>query len=384
MHLLTTFPVFAFTQLSLLTAFVTSSEAENLEYINDDTIIIKATHKEQTMITETDEEWRSSDEYSEKLPKIVGGRMAELGEYPWMVSIQVRGQYHNCGGSVLDRYNVLTAAHCMGGVNEGNIGRIKMRFGITDLKSFNATTDVERSARSIAVHRWFSKRFLVNDIAIIHLSEPIEFSETIKPITPHPGTPMYTLGTTQADVAGWGRIRSGGPPSYDLLATTVRVHNWIACGVRFFIANQLYLIQSITSAMICADSFGKEGCQGDSGGALVLDPKGEPKQIGIVSWGIGCLLFPTVYTRVDNYLAWIEKNKYKDESNSEIEKSTEKNHEIENSTERNYEIEKSTKSNYEIGNSTEINYVIEKSTDSNYEIENSTESNYVIENSTER
>ena len=66
--------------------------------------------------------------------------------------------------------------------------------------------------------------------------------------------------------------------------------------------------------MFCAGpTIGKDTCQGDSGGPL-LEPKfdrdGYPRYelAGITSWGIGCALgFPGVYTRVSNYVDWIEK-----------------------------------------------------------------------------
>jgi len=56
----------------------------------------------------------------------------------------------------------------------------------------------------------------------------------------------------------------------------------------------------VTSRMVCAGvpEGGKDACQGDSGGALVLKKSG--KQVGIVSWGIGCALkdYPGVYTNL--------------------------------------------------------------------------------------
>lgn len=54
----------------------------------------------------------------------------------------------------------------------------------------------------------------------------------------------------------------------------------------------------VTDRMICAGDPGKDSCQGDSGGPLVSGGK----QVGIVSWGLGCARsgYPGVYTRVAN------------------------------------------------------------------------------------
>jgi secreted trypsin-like serine protease len=51
--------------------------------------------------------------------------------------------------------------------------------------------------------------------------------------------------------------------------------------------------------------------QGDSGGPLFqcINRDGPCKQIGIVSWGIGCAKeqYPGVYTRVASFAPWITK-----------------------------------------------------------------------------
>ena len=68
----------------------------------------------------------------------------------------------------------------------------------------------------------------------------------------------------------------------------------------------------ITSNMICAGYLegGKDACDGDAGGPLIVQNKESAVIYGIVSFGLGCAQPDKsgVYTRVTNYIDWIQSN----------------------------------------------------------------------------
>lgn len=72
-----------------------------------------------------------------------------------------------------------------------------------------------------------------------------------------------------------------------------------------------YNLPSLTNNMFCAGlpESGKVSCLGDNGGPLALSENGRFWAAGIDSWGIDCGQQGTyrVYTKVANYLDWINK-----------------------------------------------------------------------------
>ena len=49
--------------------------------------------------------------------RIIGGSAASQGEHPWTVKLSIRTKDnlgYQCGGSILNSHNIMTAAHCLG------------------------------------------------------------------------------------------------------------------------------------------------------------------------------------------------------------------------------------------------------------------------------
>ena len=69
----------------------------------------------------------------------------------------------------------------------------------------------------------------------------------------------------------------------------------------------------LTKNMICAGGDQVDSCKGDDGGPLVINVGDRLTLAGITSWRYGCGVTgsPGVYTKVANYIDWIEGAKRK-------------------------------------------------------------------------
>ncbi|KAJ8412015.1 hypothetical protein AAFF_G00142820 [Aldrovandia affinis] len=131
---------------------------------------------------------------------------------------------------------------------------------------------------------------------LIKLSRPARLDANVQPASlPSPYSRPLAGGMT-CTVSGWGVTQVySNYLSPELRAVDVQIIPYC----------RYYYFRRITKNMICAGSVfgGKDSCQGDSGGPLICNGFLE----GIVSWGISCAkpYYPGVYTKVKNYVRWI-------------------------------------------------------------------------------
>jgi secreted trypsin-like serine protease len=235
--------------------------------------------------------------YASVTPRIVGGTVVPNGKYSFMVYIEL---YRNgkilrvCGGSLIDRDSVLTAAHCF----DPPVPKSAfLAVGVTDLRQLNQSQIRRVVFKDSYRHpRYNPQRNYSYDVAVLKLDRAVTGIQPIKVATANQNN-LETPGR-KLTVAGWGVTSEGGKPSNRMREVSVPV-------VSDSRAKRAYAPLSqgdtyFSSLMVAAGKGGKDTCQGDSGGPLF--DAGSRTQVGITSTGVGCgrARYPGRYTEVNN------------------------------------------------------------------------------------
>jgi hypothetical protein len=220
--------------------------------------------------------------------RIVGGIEAVKNSWPWQAFL-TDGSFM-CGASLINNNWLVTAAHCLERVAATNL---KVYLGVHTLNPNEATTQIKPISRAILYPTYIgSSNSWDNDIALLKMKDPVTFNKQISPLClPKQGQNLATTDRIGM-VTGWGRTSGSGSTSNVLRQATIPVVN-----CPFNAAN-----------MICAGQMSgtpRDSCGGDSGGPFVLKQNGAYVLTGIVSWGGADCLGDGVYTKVSNYIDWI-------------------------------------------------------------------------------
>ncbi|KAM6459283.1 serine protease 55-like [Liasis olivaceus] len=232
------------------------------------------------------------------VPRLKEGTPASASEtLPWQVSIQTKDKLI-CRGAILSSWWILSAAHCF---------MEDLSSDLPIVVSLHGELSEKKKLDRVIIHEDFDSTSLRNNIALILLDSPINFSEKTTPIC----LPLLQDLSIWQDcwVATWKTIMAGDDDDDEKL-TNILMKIEVTLLGRDICSKE---IQGLTENVLCAIS--KEGmeetCKVESGSPLVCDSGSNMKWfvVGIASWGGNCdqEASPTVYTAVFSYLDWIQK-----------------------------------------------------------------------------
>lgn len=253
-----------------------------------------------------------------KLSGIIDGELITREQIPWIVQIRIMNKYEDgayktigCGGSIITRSIILTAASCFEKVPDAISRSVRIYYNSTENQE-GPMVLADRYRQHLA-YRFKDRHF---DIALLHVVEPLRLDKFVRPVCVA-RTKMYQLDYKKVLVAGWGAIKFPGYDTDLLRYALLRVMPHEKCARAY---NGTPFFRQSRQQVICTQNFnGQDVCMGDGGGPLtrlIKPPKKKGKgkgkarwtQVGIVSFLRLCnsSVFHSGHTRVSFHRNWID------------------------------------------------------------------------------
>ncbi|XP_055694191.1 serine protease 3-like [Lutzomyia longipalpis] len=241
--------------------------------------------------------------------RIIQGRLALDGEFPYMVRITIYGGLLLpiivgwCGGSIIAKDWIVTAGHCVTQTD------LFTDFQAWYIEAGSVIANEPRQDTSLLFidaypHPAFNPSTLLNDIALLHSGDFVLDGTYVAAIPLIPNNLNFnSLTGTLMTVCGFGLTSDNGETSKELRTTQMRIITFASC-------QATYVNDTLPSTCFCADSTQTPRnavCNGDSGGPVTTRRGNTVYLIGVVSFGSdqGCDTAPNGFTNVQLFTTWI-------------------------------------------------------------------------------
>ncbi|XP_026744184.1 serine protease persephone-like [Trichoplusia ni] len=241
-----------------------------------------------------------------------GGVFAQRGEFPHMALLGYGKIFSeaefNCGGSLISERFVLTAAHCR---YSAGLGYVTIAvFGI-HYRNETAEEKYIYGVKKIIKHPMYKPPKKYNDIALLEMDRRVIFDFLVMPGCLHVGD---RVDDGRAYGTGWGYLGQSMVLAQELQTIPLWKIANDTCRLKFAPYKRLLPDGIDDSSQMCYGDDGtpRDTCEGDSGGPLQIKSTSIYCMyviIGVTSFGFttcGEVGYPGVYTRVSNYVPWIE------------------------------------------------------------------------------
>ncbi|XP_040061033.1 elastase-1 [Gasterosteus aculeatus] len=234
--------------------------------------------------------------------RVVGGEVAGPNSWPWQISLQYKSgssYYHTCGGTLIERGWVMTAAHCVDRVRTWRV-----ILGEHDLNKVSGREQI-MTVSKVHIHPGWDSSSVAGgfDIALLRLTSEATLNSYVQ-LGSLPPTNQILPHNNLCYITGWGRTSTGGSLSAQLKQAYLPLVDHKTC------TSSGWWGSTVKTTMVCGGGGAEAGCNGDSGGPLNCMVNGKYHVHGIASFvsGLGCNApkKPTVFTRVSAYIDWMD------------------------------------------------------------------------------